>query len=153
MIKCYPIYKDSASECNESLFSDCRAQPVFYKDSASECNENLFSDCRVQPVFYKDSASECNESLFSDCRVLPVFYKDTKSCTPFASFSGRKYKRAFLFMFFKKKNKRVPALSMQWEHASFMLSNVDFWHIPQFRSIIPCEVLLYIEVTFFGFIH
>ena len=24
---------------------------------------------------------------------------------------------------------------------------------PQFRSIIPCEVLLYIEVTFFGFIH
>ena len=25
--------------------------------------------------------------------------------------------------------------------------------IPQFRSIIPCEVLLYIEVTFFGFIH
>ena len=29
-------------------------------------------------------------------------------------------------MFFKKKNKRVPALSMQWEHASFMLSNVDF---------------------------
>ncbi len=25
--------------------------------------------------------------------------------------------------------------------------------IPQFRSIIPCEVLLYIEVTFLGFIH
>jgi len=24
---------------------------------------------------------------------------------------------------------------------------------PQFRSIIPCEVLLYIEVTFLGFIH
>ena len=24
---------------------------------------------------------------------------------------------------------------------------------PQFRSIIPCEVLLYIEVTFWGFIH
>jgi len=27
------------------------------------------------------------------------------------------------------------------------------YHIPQFRSIIPCEVLLYIEVTFLGFIH
>ena len=25
--------------------------------------------------------------------------------------------------------------------------------IPQFRSIIPCEILLYIEVTFLGFIH
>ena len=24
---------------------------------------------------------------------------------------------------------------------------------PQFRSIIPCEVLLYIEVAFLGFIH
>ena len=24
---------------------------------------------------------------------------------------------------------------------------------PQFRSIIPCEVLLYIEVTFLEFIH
>ena len=24
---------------------------------------------------------------------------------------------------------------------------------PQFRSIIPCEVLLYIGVTFLGFIH
>ena len=27
------------------------------------------------------------------------------------------------------------------------------YKIPQFRSIIPCEVLLYIEVTFLGFIH
>ena len=26
-------------------------------------------------------------------------------------------------------------------------------YFPQFRSIIPCEVLLYIEVTFWGFIH
>ena len=25
--------------------------------------------------------------------------------------------------------------------------------VPQFRSIIPCEILLYIEVTFLGFIH
>ena len=29
--------------------------------------------------------------------------------------------------------------------------NICFF--PQFRSIIPCEVLLYIEVTFLGFIH
>ena len=28
-----------------------------------------------------------------------------------------------------------------------------FPYVPQFRSIIPCEVLLYIEVTFLGFIH
>ena len=28
-----------------------------------------------------------------------------------------------------------------------------FYLTPQFRSIIPCEVLLYIEVTFWGFIH
>ena len=29
----------------------------------------------------------------------------------------------------------------------------EFNLIPQFRSIIPCAVLLYIEVTFWGFIH
>ena len=28
-----------------------------------------------------------------------------------------------------------------------------FFIKPQFRSIIPCEVLLYIEVAFLGFIH
>ena len=27
------------------------------------------------------------------------------------------------------------------------------YKIPQFRSIFSCEVLLYIEVTFLGFIH
>ena len=30
---------------------------------------------------------------------------------------------------------------------------INIKRIPQFRSIIPCEVLLYIEVTFLGFIH
>ena len=32
---------------------------------------------------------------------------------------------------------------------------IPWWNIviPQFRSIIPCEVLLYIEVIFLGFIH
>ena len=34
------------------------------KDSANECNESLLSDCRVQPIFCKDSANECNESYF-----------------------------------------------------------------------------------------
>ena len=28
-----------------------------------------------------------------------------------------------------------------------------FYLTPQFHNIIPCEVLLYIEVTFLGFIH
>ena len=36
----------------------------------------------------------------------------------------------------------------------FLLSEMSLTLvIPQFRSIIPCEVLLYIEVTFLGFIH
>ena len=61
------------------------------KVGANACNENLFSDCRVQPGFCKDSASERNENLFSNCRVQPDFCKYTKSCTPFASFSGKKW--------------------------------------------------------------
>ena len=71
--------KNSASEGNESLLSDCRAQPVLCKNSASECNESLFSDCRAQPVLCKNSASERNESLFSDCRVQPVLFKNSAS--------------------------------------------------------------------------
>ena len=47
--------KDSASERNESLLSDCRAPPILYKDSASERNESLLSDCRAPPILYKDS--------------------------------------------------------------------------------------------------
>jgi len=36
----------------------------------------------------------------------------------------------------------------------FELTNVECsQEVPQFRSIIPCEVLLYIEVTFWGFSH
>lgn len=71
--------KNSASECNESLLSDCRAQPVLCKNSARERNESLLSDCRVQPVLCKNSASECNESLFSDCRAQPVLCKNSAS--------------------------------------------------------------------------
>ena len=36
---------------------------------------------------------------------------------------------------------------------SEILLLIEFCFIPQFRSIIPCEVLLYIEVIFLGFIH
>ena len=39
---------------------------IFCKDSASERNESLLSNCRVQLIFYKDSASERNESLLSE---------------------------------------------------------------------------------------
>lgn len=48
--------KNSASECNESLLSDCRVPPVLFKNSASECNENLLSYCLSQSVFYKNNA-------------------------------------------------------------------------------------------------
>ena len=67
--------KNSASERDESLLSDCRAQPVLCKNSASECDETMFSDCRAQPVLFKNSASECNESLFSDCLIRSGMYK------------------------------------------------------------------------------
>ena len=73
------LCKNSASEGNESLFSNCRAQPVLFKNSASEGNESLFSDCRAQPVLCKNSASEGNESLLSDCRAQPVLCKNSDS--------------------------------------------------------------------------
>ena len=70
-------YKNSASERNESLLSNCRAQPVLFKNSASEGNESLLSNCRAQPVLFKNSASERNESLLSNCRAQPVLLKKT----------------------------------------------------------------------------
>ena len=45
----------------------------------------------------------------------------------------------------EKKKNLTPAGMCQNTNTIFI--------IPQFRSIIPCEVLLYIEVTFLGFIH
>ena len=71
--------KNSASERNESLLSNCRAQPVLFKNSASERNESLLSNCRAQPVLFKNSASERNESLLSNCRAQPVLFKNQKS--------------------------------------------------------------------------
>ena len=70
-------YKNSASEGNESLLSNCRAQPVLFKNSASERNESLLSKCRTQPVLFKNSASKRNESLLSNCRAQPVLLKKT----------------------------------------------------------------------------
>ena len=67
--------KNSASERNESLFSDCRAQPVLCKNSASERDETMFSDCRAQPVLCKNSASERNDTMFSDCLIRSGMYK------------------------------------------------------------------------------
>ena len=48
------LFKNSASECNDSLLSYCRAQPVLFKNIASECNESLLSYCRTQPVLFKN---------------------------------------------------------------------------------------------------
>ena len=72
-------YKNSASERNGSLLSNCRAQPVLFKNSASEGNESLLSKCRAQPVLFKNSASEGNESLLSNCRAQPVLFKNSAS--------------------------------------------------------------------------
>ena len=47
------LCKDSASERNENLLSNCRAQLILCKDSASECNENLLSNCRTQLILCK----------------------------------------------------------------------------------------------------
>ncbi len=49
-----------------------------------------------------------------------------------------------------------PTRSLQERFSTRLRTWRDYWRIvigPQFRSIIPCEVLLYIEVTFLGFIH
>ncbi len=47
------FFIDYASERNESLLSDYRAQLILCKDYASERNESLFSDCRAQLILCK----------------------------------------------------------------------------------------------------
>ena len=64
------LCKDSASECNESLLSNCRVQPILCKDSASECNESLLSNCRVQPILCKDSDYKPNLQTYSHKKVF-----------------------------------------------------------------------------------
>ena len=54
---------------------------MFDKNSASERNESLLSNCRAQPVLFKNSASERNESLLSNCRAQPVLLKKTEKHT------------------------------------------------------------------------
>ena len=53
------------------------------KNSASEGNESLFSDCRVQPVLFKNSASEGDETMFSDCLIRSGMYKKGCGAGPF----------------------------------------------------------------------
>ena len=47
------FFIDYASERNESLLSDYRAQLILCKDYASERNENLLSNCRAQLILCK----------------------------------------------------------------------------------------------------
>ena len=47
------FFIDYASERNESLLSDYRAQLILCKDYASERNENLLSDYRAQLILCK----------------------------------------------------------------------------------------------------
>ena len=51
---------------------------------------------------------------------------------------------------YDKAGKLIYHCKSKWRKTSHGIA-ID--SIPQFRSIIPCEVLLYIEVTFLGFIH
>ena len=48
------FFIDYASERNESLLSDYRAQLILCKDYASERNEILLSNCRAQLILCKD---------------------------------------------------------------------------------------------------
>ena len=47
------FFIDYASERNESLLSDYRAQLILCKDYASERNESLLSNCRAQLILCK----------------------------------------------------------------------------------------------------
>ena len=63
------------------------------------------------------------------------------------------------FLILKDENMRPKVFFYYLCHAdNDIVVGLDCEHkfnilIPQFRSIIPCEVLLYIEATFLGFIH
>ena len=48
------LCKDYASERNEILLSNCRAQQILCKDYASERNEILLLNCRAQLILCKD---------------------------------------------------------------------------------------------------
>ena len=74
------FFIDYASERNESLLSNCRAQLILCKDYASERNENLLSNCRAQLIL-------CKITLFF--RKMQEIYgkmfesgEDKKKCPP-----------------------------------------------------------------------
>lgn len=66
------LCKNNASESNESLFSDCRAQPVLWKNSASKRNKSLFFNCRKQYVLYKKN----NFQLFTATCQMTACHTD-----------------------------------------------------------------------------
>ena len=74
------FFIDYASERNESLLSDYRAQLILCKDYASERNEILLSNCRAQLIL-------CKVTLFF--RKMQEIYgkmfeseEDKKKCPP-----------------------------------------------------------------------
>mgnify|MGYP001576110222 len=74
------LCKDYASERNEILLSNCRAQQILCKDYASESNENLLLNCRAQLIL-------CKITLFF--RKMQEIYgkmfeseEDKKKCPP-----------------------------------------------------------------------
>ena len=74
------LFSASASErCYMRSRRLSAVQPILCKDSASERNESLLSNCRVQPILCKDSASERNTSLLEYCRAQPILCKDSKN--------------------------------------------------------------------------
>ena len=74
------FFIDYASERNESLLSDYRAQLILCKDYASERNESLLSNCRAQLIL-------CKITLFFR-KMQEIFGKmfeskeDKKKCPP-----------------------------------------------------------------------
>ena len=74
------FFIDYASERNESLLSDYRAQLILCKDYASERNENLLSNCRAQLIL-------CKITLFFR-KMQRIYWKifeaeeDKKKCPP-----------------------------------------------------------------------
>jgi len=74
------FFIDYASERNESLLSDYRAQLILCKDYASERNESLLSNCRAQLIL-------CKITLFFR-KMQRIYWKifeaeeDNEKCPP-----------------------------------------------------------------------
>ena len=74
------FFIDYASERNESLLSDYRAQLILCKDYASERNESLLSDCRAQLIYAKIyfSSERCKKFIGKCLRVKEITEKAKK---------------------------------------------------------------------------